>query len=82
MKLEQKFFNSFFYPFLIALLINMITVTIFLSIYTINYLDEKTGKNVVDLEKKYAKVNINSINSLLTTTLLKVQSGINEQILF
>ena len=82
MKLENKFFNSFFYPFLIGVFLSMIIVTVFLSIFTNNYLDKKTGENIVDLEKKYAKVNINSVNALLTTTLLKVQASINEQILF
>ena len=82
MKLEDKFFNAFFYPFLIGVFLSMITVTIFLSIFTSNYLDKRTAQNIVELEKKYAKVNINSINALLTTLLLKVQASINEQILF
>jgi len=82
MKLEDKFFNSFFYPFLIGVLLSMIIVTVFLSVFTNNYLDRRTGKNIVDLEKKYANININSINALLTTTLLKVQASLNEQILF
>ena len=82
MKLEDKFFNSFFYPFLIGVLLSMITITIFLAIFTNNYFDKKTGQKIVDLEKKFAKVNINSVNALLTTTLLKVQASLNEQILF
>ena len=82
MKLRNKFFNSFFYPFLVGVLLSMIIVTIFLSIYTNNYLDRKTGKYIVDLEKKYSITNINSVNALLTTTLLKVQASLNEQILF
>ena len=82
MKLENKFFNSFFYPFLIGVFLSMVVVSVFLSVFTNNYLDKKTGENIVDLEKKFAKVNINSVNALLTTTLLKVQASINEQILF
>ena len=82
MKLEDKFFNSFFYPFLVGVLLSMVTVTTFLSIFASNYLDKRTGKNIVDLEKKFAKININSVNSLLSTTLLKVQASINEQLLF
>ena len=82
MKLEDKFFNSFFYPFLIGVLLSMIIVTVFLSVFANNYLDKRTGKNIVDLEKKFANININSINAILTTTLLKVQASLNEQILF
>ena len=82
MKLEDKFFHSFFYPFLIGVLLSMIIVTIFLTIFTNKYFDKRTGRNIVDLEKKYAEININSVISLLTTTLLKIQASLNEQILF
>ena len=82
MKLEDKFFNSFFYPFLVGVLLSMIIITVFLSIYTNKYIDKKTGQSVVDLEKKFANININSINALLATTLFKVQASLNEQILF
>ena len=82
MKLEDKFFNSFFYPFLVGVLLSMLIVTIFLAIFTNDFFDKRTGKNIVNLEKKYASMNINSINSLLTTTLLKIQASLNEQILF
>ena len=82
MKLEDKFFNSFFYPFLIAIILNMIIVTIFLYIFTNHYLNKRTAENIVDLEKKSAKISINSVNALLTTTLLKVQASLNEQIIF
>ena len=82
MKLEDKFFQSFFYPFLVGVLLSMLIVTIFLGVFTNNYFDKRTGINIVNLEKKYASMNINSINSLLTTTLLKIQASLNEQILF
>ena len=82
MKLEDKFFQSFFYPFLAGVLLSMLIVTIFLGVFTNNYFDKRTGINIVNLEKKYASMNINSINSLLTTTLLKIQASLNEQILF
>ena len=82
MKLEDKFFQSFFYPFLVGVLLSMLIVTIFLTIFTNDFFDRRTGKNIVNLEKKYASMNINSINSLLTTTLLKIQASLNEQILF
>ena len=60
----------------------MIVVTIFLFIFTNNYYDKRTAKNIVDLEKKFSKININSINTLVATTLLKVQASLNEQIIF
>mgnify|MGYP006873018115 CR=1 FL=1 len=82
MKLENIFFRSFFYPFLISVLMSMISVTYFLVKFTDNYIDKRTGKNVVDLEKKYAKININSVNKILTTLLLKIQMSLNEQILY
>ena len=82
MKLEKIFFRSFFYPFLIGVLMSMITVTYFLGKFTHNYIDQRTGKNVVDLEKEYAEININSVNKILTTSLLKIQISLNEQILY
>jgi len=82
MKLENKFFNSFFYPFLVGVILSMLVVTIFLSKFTNNYFSKLTGKKIVDLEKKYASMNINSISTLLTTTLLKIQASLNEHILF
>ena len=60
----------------------MIVVTIFLVIFTNNYYDKRTAKNIFELEKKYSKININSINTLVSTTLLKIQASLNEQIIF
>ena len=82
MKLENKFFNSFFYPFLVGVILSMLVVTLFLTKFTNKYFDKRTGKNIVTLEKKYASTNINSVNLLLTTTLLKIQASLNEHILF
>ena len=82
MKLQDKFFHSFFYPFLVGVLLSMIITIIFLAKFTNNYFDQRTGKNIVELEKKYVSININSINILLTTSLLKIQASLNEQILF
>ena len=82
MKLENKFFNSFFYPFLVGVILSMLVVTFFLAKFTNKYFDKRTGKNIVTLEKKYASTNINSVNLLLTTTLLKIQASLNEHILF
>ena len=82
MKLEKKFFNSFFYTFLIGILLDMIIDTILIYKFTNNYYDKRTAQKIIDLEKKYAKININSVNTLLTTTLLKVQASLNELVLF
>ena len=60
----------------------MIIVIGFLIIFTNDYFDKRTGKNIVDLEKKFSSININSINALLTTSLLKIQASLNEQVLF
>ena len=82
MKLKDKFFKAFFYPFLLGVLLSMAIVIVFLSVFTNNYLDKRTGENIVELEKKYAKMTINSVNALLSTILLKVQASLNEQVLF
>ena len=81
MKLENKFFNSFFYPFLIGVFLSTLIVTIFLGIFTNSYYDYRTLGNIIDLEKKYSKMNIKSVNVILTTILQKNQASMNEQIL-
>ena len=82
MKLEDKFFKIFFYPFFVGILLSTIVVTIFLLTLTNNYYDKRTSNNIINLEKKYSKINIDSINTLLTTSILKLQIGLNELILF
>ena len=80
-KLENKFFNSFFYPFLIGIFLSTIIVTIFLGIFTNSFYDEKTLENIFDLETKFSKINIKSVNVILTSILQKNQASMNEQIL-
>ena len=46
MKLEDKFFKTFFYPFLIAITISIIMVAIVLSRYSNNYLDKRSAKDI------------------------------------
>ena len=82
MKLEHKFFQVFFYPFFVGILLSTIVVTIFLLTLTNNSYDQRTSTNIINLEKKYSKINIDSINTLLTTSILKLQIGLNELILF
>ena len=82
MKLEDKFFKAFFYPFLIGIILSILIISSLLFYYSNGFLDKKTAKNIYYIEKKYATVNINSINILLSNTLLKVQVGLQEQITF
>ena len=82
MKLENKFLSAFFYPFLIGIILSIIIVAFIIYLYSNNYLDEKTAEDIYTLEKKYATININSINVLLSNALLKVQVGLHEQLTF
>ena len=82
MKLEDKFCKAFFYPFLIGVCLSTLVVILFLGFFTNNNLDKRTSQNIIDLERKYSEININSVDVLLTTSLLKVQASLNEQILF
>ena len=80
MKLESKLCNCFFYPFLMGVILSTCVVIIFLNNFTKNYYDKRIGQFIIDSEKKSSKININSVNALLTTTLLKIQASINELI--
>ena len=82
MKLENKFISAFFYPFLIGIIISIIIVAFIIYYYSNGYLDKKTAEDIYTLEKKYATININSINVLLSNALLKVQVGLHEQLTF
>ena len=82
MKLEDKFFGEFFYPFLIGICLCMIVVIIFLGFFTNNNFDKRTSQNIINLEKNYSKSNIYSVNALLTMSFLKLQASLNEQILY
>ena len=76
MKLENKFFNSFFFPFLISVILSTLVLIIFLVIF-------KTNNNgIISLRKKYSQITIKSANVLLSTTFQKVQSSLNEHILY
>ena len=57
MKLEEKFFNAFFYPFLVAILLSNLIITTLLGLFTNNNLLEKTYNNIINLEKKKRKIN-------------------------
>ena len=82
MKLEDKFFNSFFYPFLVAVILSTLIVTTFLGIFTNNTYDKRTSEKIINLEKEYAKINLNAVNVIMTTKILKLQASLNEIIHF
>ena len=78
MRLEDKFFNSFFYLFLIAIFFSIIIVMTTLIYFSQDFLDEETATEVIDIEKRYAKANINSMNILLYNIILKLQVNIQQ----
>ena len=78
MRLEDKFFNSFFYLFLVAILASIIIVIGTLIHFSGDFIDEGTASEVISIEKKYAKANINSMNILLSNLLLKLQVNIQQ----
>ena len=80
MRLEDKFFKSFFYLFLVGISISLIIVFTILFYFSGNILDERTSSEVYYLERRYAKANINSMNILLSNIILKLQVVLQEQI--
>ena len=82
MKLEKQFFRYFFILFLLGLILSTIIIITISSIFTGDYLDKKTGNNLVELIKDSSKININSINDLISTLLLKLQLSLSELILY
>ena len=82
MKLESQFITSFFYPFIIGVILSATIVIISSLIFTNNYIDKGTGKNIIEFEKEFSKINLNSINVIISTQLLKVQSILNELITY
>ena len=82
MNLEDIFFKSFFYPFLVAIFLSTLVITLILGIFINNYYDKRTGKIIIDLENKNSKINIKSINTIITTFISQLQISLNEQIIF
>ena len=54
MKLEDKFFGAFFYPFFFGILASITIVITILSHYSKGYLDERTAGDVYEVETTYA----------------------------
>lgn len=82
MELEQKLFKSFFYPFLIGVILSTLIVSLLLGLYTNSYYDKRAAQIAINAEINYTKMQINSANVILSSMLLKIQAAINEQILF
>ena len=80
MKLEDHLYHSFFYPFIVAAALSAAMVIISSLIFTNNFLDKGTGNNIIQLEKNYDKINLNSISLFINTNLMRVQAGLNEVI--
>ena len=78
MRLEDKFFNSFFFLFLIAIFFSIIIVMMILIYFSQDFIDESRANEVIEIEKRYAKANINSINILLYNMMLKLQVNIQQ----
>ena len=80
MKLEDKFFNSFFFPFLLSVILSTLVVTLFIGLFTNNYFDKRTYNNIINMEKKFSNVNINSASAILRTAVEKIHLSLNEHI--
>ena len=80
MKLEKQFFRFFFILFSLGLILSALIIITISLFFTGDYLDKKTGNNLVELIKDHSKININSINDLISTLLLKMQLSLSELI--
>jgi len=81
MELKDKLFNSFFYPFLISIILSTLIVTLFLGFFTNNYYDKRTYENIINTEKRNAQMIIKSAIILMQNAFQKIQASLNEQIL-
>ena len=82
MKLENQFFQFFFKPFIIGVIFSSIIVIVCSVIFTGDYLEQITGNNIIGLGKNYSKINIDAVNKIISSNLLKMQLGLNELILY
>ena len=81
MELKDKLFNSFFYPFLISIILSTLIVTLFLGFFTNNYYDQRTYENIINTEKRNSQMLIKSAIILMQNAFQKIQASLNEQIL-
>ena len=81
MELEKQFLRYFFLFFLIGLTFSAIIVIGISWYFTGSYLDKKSSNNFVGLIKDFSEININSINDIVSTLLLKMQISLSELII-
>ena len=82
MKLETKFFKSFFFSFLISIILCTLVVIIFLGTFSYDKYDKRVIEKIINLERKISKSVINSANIIILNKFLKFQMALNEQIVF
>ena len=80
--MENIFFHSFFYSSLSGVILSTFVVTIILIFFRNENYDKRTYEKIINLGKKNSEMTINTINIILTTKFLKVQSSLNELILY
>ena len=80
MRLEDKFFNSFFYLFLAGITLSLVIVSVILCYYSDNFLDKRVASDIYHIEKKYAHSNIKSMIVLLSDLILKLQVALKEEL--
>ena len=81
-KLENLFFKYFFLSFLISIILCLLVIIICLLTFTFDKYDKRFRKKIIDLERNYSKVIINSANTLILNTFMKYQADLNEQIIY
>ena len=82
MKLEEKFFQVFFYQFLVSIILCILAVSLILYCFTNNNIDRSTKDFLIKLSKKNVRNIINTAKIIIKTKIQKFQSGFNELILF
>ena len=82
MKLENLFFKYFFPPFLISMILSLLVLLICLGTFTFDKYDKRLRKKVIDLERNYSKIIMNSANILILNFFMKYQADLNEQIIY
>ena len=82
MKLENLFFKYFFPPFFISMILSLLVLLICLGTFTFDKYDKRLRKKVIDLERNYSKIIMNSANILILNFFMEYQADLNEQIIY
>ena len=80
--MEEKLLKSFFFPFLVGVILSSFILIIFVFLLTNSNIDKRTTQSLIDLEIQISKINLKKVNLILDSILLKIQTSLNEQILF